>query len=48
MRKRYGKFLLALVLALTLLMAGCGSQTPDTPVTPVNPGTEQTDPQDKP
>lgn len=48
MRKRYGKFLLALVLALTLLMAGCGSQTPDTPVTPVNPGTEQTDSQDKP
>ena len=48
MRKRYGKFLLALVLALTLLMAGCGSQTPDMPVTPVNPGTEQTDPQDKP
>lgn len=48
MRKRYGKFLLALVLALTLLMVGCGSQTPDTPVTPVNPGTEQTDPQDKP
>ena len=48
MRKRYGKFLLALVLALTLLTAGCGSQTPDTPVTPVNPGTEQTDPQDKP
>lgn len=44
MRKRYGKFLLALVLALTLLMVGCGSQTPDTPVTPVNPGTEQTDP----
>ena len=39
---------LALVLALTLLMVGCGSQTPDTPVTPVNPGTEQTDPQDKP
>ena len=33
MRKRYGKFLLALVLALTLLMAGCGSQTPDTPGT---------------
>ena len=48
MRKRYGKFLLALVLALTLLMVGCGSQTTDTPVTPVNPGTEQTDPQDKP
>ena len=48
MRKRYGKFLLALMLALTLLMVGCGSQTPDTPVTPVNPGTEQTDPQDKP
>lgn len=49
MRKRYGKFLLALVLALTLLTAaGCDIQVPSTPTAPVNPGTEQTDPQDKP
>ena len=49
MRKRYGKFLLALMLALTLLTAaGCDIQVPSTPTAPVNPGTEQTDPQDKP
>ena len=49
MRKRYGKFLLALVLALTLLTAAGGDiQVPSTPTAPVNPGTEQTDPQDKP
>ena len=49
MRKRYGKFLLALVLALTLLTAaGCDIQVPSTPTAPVNPGTEQTYPQDKP
>ncbi|MEI3103095.1 MAG: hypothetical protein V8S97_02540 [Oscillospiraceae bacterium] len=45
MRKRYGKFLLALVLALTLLTAaGCDIQVPSTPTAPVNPGTESGSP----